>query len=157
MGKSKERLFHNGLRRQRVAKVPRQLLLNARKEEPGFFFGGLDHCAWDNYVGLPQGADGHIMVVGGSGSGKSSGIIMPTLRTWQGAICATDLKGELSDYYKVMYQQGYVSRPYLVFDPLQADSPSYDPFGWLQQDNSENLVSITFAEKARKIGRSMVE
>jgi len=121
-------------------KVPEPLFLNARKEEPGFFFGGLDYRQ-DHYVGLPQGIDGHIMVVGGSGSGKSSGIAMPTLRTWQGAICATDVKGELSNIYTKLFHQGTANRPYIIFDPTQVDGPSYDPYGWLQQDDSNNLIS----------------
>lgn len=82
--------------------VPNQLYL--KKKEPGVFFGYADESEHDMYVGMPQGTDGNIIIIGGNGSGKSSGIIKPTLETWQGAICATDIKGELTEHYKRMYE-----------------------------------------------------
>lgn len=101
------------------------------------------------FVGLPQGTDGNVLIIGGNGSGKSSGIAKPTLAYFQGAICVTDIKGELSDCYEQLSQNGCVTRPYLVFDPTDPEGPSYDPFGWLMQDNEnsliENLYDIAFA------------
>ena len=74
------------------------------------------------------------MVVGGNGSGKSAGIAKPTLKTWQGPICATDVKGELSLCYEELSDQGLVTRPYLVFDPTQPEGPGYDPLWLLSHD-----------------------
>lgn len=64
--------------------TPEQLTIPAG--EPGVFFGTADDPK--SYVGMPQGEDGNIIIVGGSGSGKSTGIIMPTLRSWKGAVCS---------------------------------------------------------------------
>ena len=119
--------------------VPHQITLPIRGS-PGFFFG-LPSAPSPNYVGMPQGSEEHITVIGGSGSGKSSGIAKPTLRTWGGAICATDIKGELSECYEELYQTGLVSRPYIIFDPMDAESPSYDPFDGLLQGDETHLVS----------------
>lgn len=105
----------------------------------GIFFGGIGQKR--HYIGMPQGKEGNIIVIGGNGSGKSAGIAMPTLRTWQGPICVTDVKGELSEYYKKLYQQGLAVRPYIVFDPTETASPSYDPFGWLLEDGEANLLN----------------
>ena len=83
--------------------TPKELLLS--RGEAGIFFGNDDKAKSDHYIGMPQGTDGNIMVVGGNGSGKSTGIIKPTLENWQGAICATDIKGELSEHYMKMLQK----------------------------------------------------
>lgn len=90
---------------------------------------------------MPEGSDGNIIVVGGNGSGKSRYIAMPTLSTWHSAICATDIKGELSNHYAQLFRQGCVTRPYIIFDPTEPGSPSYDPFWWLLSDDESNLVS----------------
>lgn len=112
-----------------------------QENESGLSFGYIrkqdDMCV----VGMPEGDEGNILVVGGNGSGKSCGIAMPTLKSWRGAICATDLKGELSKRYEVLYQNGTTVRPYLIFNPTQTDSPSYDPFWWLLEDSASNLMS----------------
>lgn len=121
-------------------KFPKEIVLKSENDS-SFFFGGMGQHPKDHYIGMPQGSEGNIIVIGGNGSGKSAGIAMPTLRTWQGPICATDVKGELSEYYKKLYQQGLVVRPYIVFDPTETASPSYDPFGWLLEDGEANLLN----------------
>lgn len=121
-------------------KFPKEIVLKSENDS-SFFFGGMGQHQKDHYIGMPQGSEGNIIVVGGNGSGKSAGIAMPTLRTWQGPICVTDVKGELSEYYKKLYQQGLAVRPYIVFDPTETASPSYDPFGWLLEDGEANLLN----------------
>lgn len=104
----------------------------------GVFFGR--EPTTNKYIGMPQGADGNLIVIGGNGSGKSQGVAMPTLETWRDAICATDIKGELSAQYVKMLRNGTVTRPYIIFDPTRADSPSFDPFWWLLTDDQSNLI-----------------
>lgn len=124
--------------------IPKEILLK-EGDSPGAFFGGRGQYKKGHYIGMPQGAEGNIVVVGGNGSGKSAGIAKPTLGMWQGGICATDIKGELSDFYadlsEKLFRQGIVTRPYIIFDPTQIDGPSYDPFWWLLRDNSNNLFN----------------
>ena len=81
---------------------------------------------------MKQGAEGHILVVGGSGHGKSSGSFMPTLATWKGTVLAIDVKGELSATYSRLRKEGLASREFIVFDPLNPESPGYEPFWWLE-------------------------
>lgn len=107
---------------------------------PGFFFGQEKENSGEKYIGIPQGLDGNILIIGGNGSGKSSAIVKPTLQTWQGPICVTDIKGELSDHYIQLTQQGVVTRPYIIFDPRQTGGLGYDPFYWLEEDDELNLV-----------------
>ena len=117
--------------------IPPPMMLSIRGS-PGFFFG---LPSGPDYVGMPQESEEHIIVVGGSGSGKSSGIAKPTLRTWDGAICATDIKGELSEFYEELCQKGLVNRPYIIFDPMDAEGPGYDPFWWPSTDKPENFYN----------------
>ena len=111
--------------------------------DAGFFFGAASQKF--HYIGMPQGDEGNIIVIGGNGSGKSAGIAKPTFTTWRAAICATDIKGELSDDYTKLFdtltQNGISVRPYIIFDPTQADGPGYDPFWWLLHDDSSNLMN----------------
>lgn len=120
--------------------VPEQMLLDIGRNS-GFVFGMKRKYGLDKYVGMLQGAEGNTLVIGGNGSGKSASIGKPTLRAWQGAMCVTDIKGELSAYYSELFEQGLVTRPFIVFDPMQPDGIGYDPFYWLLQDDDTNLVS----------------
>ena len=103
-------------------------------EEPGVFFGGYEQYGVNSYVGMRQGEEGNICIIGGNGSGKSTGIAKPTLLTWTGAIIATDIKGELSSTYKRLCQVGFAQRDYLIFDPTDPESVSYDPFGMITNE-----------------------
>lgn len=118
--------------------IPGHMLLR-KACDPGITLG-LPQEGKTTYVGLPQGAEGNLLVIGGNGSGKSSGVAMPTLETWRGPICATDIKGELSARYGDLYRRGLVSRRYIVVNPMDPAGPSYDPFWWLARDAGENLA-----------------
>ena len=128
------------LQRADNKELPEEMLLTIRGS-PGFFLGLPGKPGGGNYIGIPQDTEGNIVVIGGNGSGKSAGIAKPTLRTWQGAICVTDIKGELSDFYAELYLHGLVNRPYIIFDPMQIEGPSYDPFWLLEHDSPDNLFN----------------
>lgn len=119
---------------------PKEMLLPIR-DGPGFFLGLPSGPGGSSYIGIPQNTEGNFMVVGGNGSGKSAGIAKPTLKTWQGPICATDVKGELSLCYEELSDQGLVTRPYLVFVPTQPEGPGYDPLWLLSHDGEDNLLN----------------
>lgn len=119
--------------------VPAQLILDTQLNS-GFFIGIKNGYDSNKYVGIPQGMEGNILIVGGNGSGKSAYIAQPTMRTWKGTMCLTDIKGELSKRYVRWYEQGIVTRPFIIFAPLQEDGIGYDPFYWVAEDDVENLV-----------------
>ena len=66
--------------------------------EPGVFLGKSFFDDNATYV-MPLGRECHMVVFGASGSGKTSGIAIPTLRTWSAPMFVTDIKGELSLHY----------------------------------------------------------
>lgn len=134
--KKKEQLTSQIAFRSSRDTLPEQMQLDLTA--PGIHLG----CSSEaGYAGIPQGAEGNLLVIGSHGSGKSQGVAMPTLATWTGTAFVIDVKGELSAEYRRLYQGGYVHRPYLIFDPSDISGVAYDPFGWLAKDGAENLVS----------------
>lgn len=129
----------NGYKRKtELSTVPERFKLN--KEKSCVCFGIPKNEGYNDFiVGMSEGEDGNVLVVGGSGSGKSSGIIEPTTMTWNAAMCVTDIKGELSSHYCELYNKGIVKRRALIFDPTSADSPSYDPFYCIIHGDSIDL------------------
>jgi len=80
--------------------------------------------------------DGHIFVIGGSGSGKSTSIVIPTL------LCnpdvekfAIDIKGELS--YKTCRLGDSKN---LIFNPDDRSSWGYDPFYMLTPNSTDQEI-----------------
>lgn len=93
--------------------------------------------------------DGHILVVGGAGSGKSSCIAMPTLETWNGTFFAIDIKGELTAHWDRIENK---NRPAKIFNLTTERGlfSTYDPFYFLQHDE-DNLV-----QNIREIAHSII-
>ena len=131
--------------RKRGEHPPSKELFLRKGVDKGFFFGGLGQYEKKEFIGLPLGAEGNIIAVGGCGSGKSSGIGMPTLITWGGRMCVTDIKGELHKFYEkyssIMFYRGYRVRDSIIFDPMNKDGPCYDPFWLPDRDCEKNLYT----------------
>jgi len=105
----------------------------------GFIFGKLG----DKYIAKKEHKDGHILVVGGAGSGKTSCIAIPSLLAWHSPVFCIDIKGEL-------HQHSREHRPNAkVFDPLNANTYGYDPYYLLK--DSDNPT-----QEARAIAQSLV-
>ena len=123
-------LIHAGIEADfRNLPIPKQMLLKSR-EGPrshvgGFVFGSPAQSA-GSLVGLPPRAEGNIMVTGGNGSGKTSGTGKASLACLSGSACVTDIKGELSLWYKKLFEEGIVTRPYIIFEPTDPESVGYD-------------------------------
>ena len=83
----------------------------------GFVFGRAE----GTYIVKKEEMDGHILVVGGVGSGKSSCIAIPSLLAWRESVFCIDIKGELSKNTK------HARKNARVFDPLNI-TYGYDPF-----------------------------
>jgi len=106
----------------------------------GVFFG----TQRGKYVIKPEDADGHVLIVGGPGTGKSTCIAIPTLQHWKGSVFAIDIKGEL-------YAQTHRHRPNIkVFTPEDENSPyGYDPYFFLKHSNNP-------AQEARAIAQAII-
>ena len=87
------------------------------------------------FVTKSETEDGHILIIGGSGSGKSTCLAIPTLQTWVGRIFAIDIKGELQA--KTAGQRK--NNNFKVFNPNDASAFGYDPFFALE--GARNLIA----------------
>lgn len=67
-------------------------LKNAGLQGDGIVFGKVN----GTLIQKPATMDGHVLVVGGSGTGKSKSVAIPSLLHWPGTGLCVDIKGELS-------------------------------------------------------------
>lgn len=90
----------------------------------------------NRYVCKKPEEDGHVIILGGSGSGKSSTVIIPMLLSNQdiGSFCI-DIKGELS--YKA---SDYADSNTVIFNPLDRFSYGYDVFYALNDNSSSQEI-----------------
>jgi len=115
--------------------VPKKL----RTRTPdGFIFGGQGR----DFVSKAISMDGHILTVGGAGSGKSSCIAIPSLLSWESRVFAVDIKGEL--YEKTRNKRTNIK----IFNPMSTNTAGYDPFYLLRssrnpvQDVREIVIAL---------------
>lgn len=80
------------------------------------------------YVTMPETTDGHALIIGGAGSGKTSGIAIPTLMSWKARVFAIDIKGELYERTKSVRNEAQIK----VFNPTDREAYGYDPFYMLK-------------------------
>jgi len=74
--------------------IPKELQLGLH-DESGFFFGMTQYH--NVYAGKPAHEEGHILSFGLPGSGKTHGMLIPTMLTWKGIQIIVDVKGDLKD------------------------------------------------------------
>ncbi len=106
----------------------------------GIVFGKKDR----HLVTKPPEIQGHTLIVGGTGSGKSRGVAIPTLLKWTGSVMAIDIKGELS---KLTKERRIKNGDIFIFDPLNPKTDCYDPIAFCDtvakcQDLARTLIPI---------------
>lgn len=100
----------------------------------------------NKYIRKHLDEDGHIFVLGGSGSGKSSCYVIPTLLLNKNAsVFAVDIKGELS-FKSAKYGSDHVR----IFNPMDRTKYGYDPLYALNAESSgqeiyETMQIITYS------------
>jgi len=109
------------------------------KNISGFVFGKLN----GKYVTKKETEDGHMLIIGGAGSGKSSCVAIPTLMSWQGRVFAIDVKGELYKTTSNSRDKKYIK----VFNPSDRNANGYDPLYVLKHcdDVTEGVKEIAQA------------
>lgn len=142
--------------------IPKEL--RVRPCEGGIFFGAAPpgkcqkvekQC--DGYCGKPADADGNVLVVGGPGAGKTSGVVYPTLGTWPGSIVSLDCKGGMEGVWNAMHQTS--NKKLFVFAPYRKHGGpcAYDPFAIMRRDPeyaiehawdlAESLIPVMLSER----------
>ena len=113
---------------------------NRLKVDDGIVFGRVGN----KYITKPYTEDGHTLIIGGAGSGKSSCIAIPTLLSWSNPVFAIDIKGELSETVK-MYRSNIK-----VFNPTDYNSCAYNPYEILN-------LSSNKVQGAKEISQAIIQ
>lgn len=96
----------------------------------------------------PEQDEGHILVMGPSGAGKTSALLIPTLRSWQGTALVVDISGDISANVNVQNK--------IIFDPTSESCVPYDVFAAInavaneteRQERLEQLAYLLLPDKA---------
>lgn len=85
--------------------------------------------------------EGHIIVLGPSGTGKTSALLIPTLRSWQGTALVVDISGDISNNVHTPNK--------IVYAPAAADTIAYNVFAAVDSaetisDKNERLEQLAF-------------
>lgn len=135
--------------RMQYRRFPRasKIKLAPRKSAQGIIFG------W-GLPGLiaysPDMAEGHIAVIGGSGLGKTSSLLIPSLRSWPGPAFAIDISGDICKN---------IPGNKIVYAPLQENSCCYNPFARIDKlsdpdDQDEALEQLAYLLMPRPVKQS---
>ena len=120
-----ELLLHNRQKKGFEAKLGGDTVaLKTAKDLSGVVFGKSN----GKYATMPESTDGHILIVGGAGSGKTAAVAIPTLMSWKERVFAIDIKGEL--YEKTKKARGEATIK--VFNPTDRNAYGYAPFYMLK-------------------------
>lgn len=111
----------------------------------GIFFG--ESSKKGKYIFSPAEAEGHVLVTGGSGSGKTSCILINTLRSWaknntKNTIFCIDISGDIEPNCDIPNK--------LVYEPRNPNSLPYNIFGYidgLPTDDEKVLALDKLAEQ----------
>ncbi len=93
----------------------------------------------NKYICKPLSEDGHVFLIGGSGSGKSSAYVIPALLANHGTtVFAVDIKGELSAK-SIRYDDESVR----IFSPTNRSTFGYDAFYKLgDRSTSQQIMEV---------------
>lgn len=89
----------------------------------------------------PTDNEGHVAVFGGSGLGKTSALLIPTLRSWTGTSFTIDISGDICSNVEMPNK--------LIYEPANPNSSPYNIFGAIDQleeesDKNEALEKLAF-------------
>ena len=121
--------------------TPDHMILN-QGDDGGFWFGiRPDGSSFGEHIVKPQDVEGHILCVGGPGSGKTARIVAPSLQTWSGHIVVIDVKsnGDLTN--RCVRAGKALGKHTIIFSPTIEGGCGFDPYALLHSDGEEQLPS----------------
>ena len=106
--------------------------------------------AKDNYLPLNKRGNINVLVVGGSGSGKSASYVKPNVKDCLGSYIFTDPKGELyDDTAGYLKEHGYDIKLLNLVNPESSDC--YNPLAHVRSDIDVDIITNTIV-KGQKDG-----
>lgn len=140
----------------------RVLTIRSRNKAHGIILGRITKRLL--YIS-PEQSEGHIVVFGPSGTGKTSALLIPTLRSWEGTALVVDISGDIAANVHTANK--------IVYNPTAEDCIPYDVFASInavdddteRQERLEQLAYLLLPDKANdseagvffcKNGRKMI-
>ncbi len=94
----------------------------------------------------PSGKNGNILVIGGSGSGKSASFAIPNAMQMLGSYVFTDPKGEIYDRTAGLFKKhGYKTYVINLADPKYSDG--YNPLAHIRNTMDVDIITKIISEK----------
>ena len=123
--------------RKKLEKRQTQLKKASKEKAKGIIFGKQGF----SLVYSPTQQEGHVAVFGGSGLGKTSALLIPTLRSWNGTSFTIDISGDICKNVNMQRK--------MIYEPANPNSVPYNIFGTIDQmddedDRNEALEEIAF-------------
>lgn len=89
----------------------------------------------------PSDQEGHIVCMGGSGVGKTSSLLIPTLRSWDSTCLVVDIAGDICRNVDMPNK--------IIYEPANPNSIPYNIFGTIdnlenEDDQNETLEELAF-------------
>lgn len=113
------------------------LKFTTKNDAHGILFGKIN----STIVFSPVNNEGHIAVFGGSGSGKTSALLIPTLRSWTGTSLVIDISGDISSNCNISKK--------IIFEPDNPHTIPYNIFAEIDQttditEKNEKLEHLAY-------------
>ena len=123
--------------RKKLEKRQNQLKKASKEKAKGIIFGKQGF----SLVYSPTQQEGHVAVFGGSGLGKTSALLIPTLRSWNGTSFTIDISGDICKNVNMQRK--------MIYEPANLHSVPYNIFGTIdrmddEDDRNEALEEIAF-------------
>jgi len=117
--------------------IPNEMQLGLY-DESGFFFGMTQYH--NVYAGKPAHKSGNIIIFGLPDSGKTNGLVIPTMMTWRDTQVIVDVKGDLTWYWYQLNR--HTGKKLKIFSPGATEGATcgYDPFALFRHDGIERLA-----------------
>lgn len=106
----------------------------SKKKANGIIFGK----KFNRYYYSDTNSEGHISVFGGSGLGKTSAILIPTLRNWHGTSFVIDISGDICKNVSVQNK--------IIYNPEDEKSSPYNIFGSIDKMKDVNMKNEALEE-----------
>lgn len=120
--------------------IPQYMLFPQKGSSGYFIFGKARIDGVDYNVGKPEKRDDHIIIVGATGSGKTTGMITPSFDTLNGHVVTIDVKPTGRLLKECLRASKTMGKQVLVFNPLRNDSCGIDPYAFIRLDGVENIA-----------------
>lgn len=127
------------------ASKDKKVLVLPEAKASGIIFGKIGR----KFACSPESTEGHIAVLGGSGLGKTSALLIPTLRKWKGTAFVIDISGDICKNAKMKNR--------LIYQPQNVKTIPYNIFGAVDDEKDwdeknellEQLAFLIMPEKKR--------